>query len=63
MVDNCLRALRALASYHYNETRAGKMGLGSHAAGLKDQGGNLQEGILSRFLHSLLQFLLFEDYR
>lgn len=62
VVDNCLRALRALASYHYNETRAGKMGLGSHAAGLKDQGGNLQEGILSRFLRSLLQFLLFEDY-
>lgn len=61
VVDNCLRALRALASYHYNETRAGKMGLGSHA-GLKDQGGNLQEGILSQFLRSLMQFLLFEDY-
>ncbi|XP_024025186.1 exportin-4 [Morus notabilis] len=62
VVDNCLRALRALASYHYIETRGGKTGLGSHAAGLKDQGGNLQEGILSRFLRSLLQLLLFEDY-
>lgn len=59
----CLRALRALASYHYVETSAGKVGLGSHAAGLKDPGGNFKEGILSRFLRSILQLLLFEDYR
>ncbi|PON54527.1 Armadillo-type fold containing protein [Trema orientale] len=62
VVDMCLRSLRALASYHYLETTGGKIGLGSHAAGLKDQGGNIQEGILSRFLRSLLQLLLFEDY-
>ncbi|XP_050143396.1 uncharacterized protein LOC126619158 [Malus sylvestris] len=62
IVDMCLRALRALASYHYKETSAGKVGLGSHAAGLKDSGGNFQEGILSRFLRSVLQLLLFEDY-
>lgn len=59
----CLRALRALASYHHKETSAGKVGLGSHAAGLKDPGGNFQEGILSRFLRSVLQLLLFGDYR
>ncbi|VVA33066.1 PREDICTED: exportin-4 [Prunus dulcis] len=62
IVDMCLRALRVLASYHYVETSAGKVGLGSHAAGLKDPGGNFKEGILSRFLRSVLQLLLFEDY-
>lgn len=41
----------------------GKTGLGLHASGLKDPGGNFQEGIFSRFLRSLLQLLLFEDYR
>ncbi|KAI6698236.1 hypothetical protein NL676_018355 [Syzygium grande] len=30
VVNMCLRALRALASYHYKETASGKMGLGSH---------------------------------
>ncbi|KAE8009944.1 hypothetical protein FH972_006349 [Carpinus fangiana] len=62
VVDMCLRALKALASYHYTQTVCGKTGLGLHIAGLKDPGGNLQEGILSRFLRSLLQLLLFEDY-
>lgn len=59
----CLRSLKALASYHYKETGMGKTGLGFHASGLKDPGGNFQEGIFSRFLRSLLQLLLFEDYR
>ncbi|KAL6142910.1 hypothetical protein ACLB2K_061185 [Fragaria x ananassa] len=62
VVDMCLRALRALASYHHKERSAGKVGLGSHAAGLKDPGGNFQEGILSQFLRSVLQLLLFGDY-
>ncbi|KAG6700565.1 hypothetical protein I3842_08G118500 [Carya illinoinensis] len=62
VVDMCLRALKALASYHYNETGSGRTGLGLHASGIMDPGGNFQEGILSRFLHSLLQLLLFEDY-
>lgn len=62
VVDMCLRALKALASYHYKETGASKAGLGSNATCYKDPEGNLQEGILSRFLRSLLQFLLFEDY-
>lgn len=63
MVDYCLSALRALASYHYKEIGAGKAGLGSYAAGYKDADGNIQEGILCQFLRSLLQMLLFEDYR
>ncbi|KAL5768135.1 hypothetical protein ACOSQ2_014918 [Xanthoceras sorbifolium] len=62
VVDMCLSALKALACFHYKETVAGKVGLGAHAAGLKDLSGNVQEGILSRFLRSLLQLLLFEDY-
>lgn len=59
----CLRALNALASYHFKETAAGKVGFGSHAAGYKDPNGKMQEGILSQFTQLLLQFLLFEDYR
>ncbi|KAL6989067.1 hypothetical protein U1Q18_014818 [Sarracenia purpurea var. burkii] len=62
VVDMCLRALKALASYHYKEIGAGKDGLGSHATGYKDPDGRLQDGILSRFLRLLLQLLLFEDY-
>lgn len=59
----CLRALKALASYHYKETGAGKVGLGSQATIYKDADGKLQDGILSRFLRLLLQLLLFEDVR
>lgn len=59
----CLRALKALACYHYKEKAKGNIGLGTHAVSLKDSRGNEQEGILSRFLRSLLQLLLFEDYR
>lgn len=63
IVTMCLRALKALASYHYKETKDGNTGLGSHAAGHTDPNGVFREGILSRFLRTLLQFLLFEDYR
>lgn len=59
----CLWALKALASYHYKETSMGKTGLGSQATGVTDANGNIREGILSQFLRSLLQFLLFDDYR
>ncbi|XP_054800845.1 uncharacterized protein LOC129304991 isoform X2 [Prosopis cineraria] len=62
VVNKCLRALQGLASYHYKETIAGRIGLGAHGTGLKDSNGNLQEGLLSLFLRSLLQLLLFEDY-
>ncbi|XP_042518023.1 exportin-4 isoform X3 [Macadamia integrifolia] len=61
IVNMCLRALNALASYHYKETGAGKEGLGSHVAGMMALGGKLQEGILSRFLRVLLELLLFEE--
>lgn len=63
MVSKCLRALQALASYHYKETGNGNIGLGAHTVGHKDLSGNVQEGLLSRFLRSMLQLLLFEDYR
>ncbi|KAG9445689.1 hypothetical protein H6P81_011817 [Aristolochia fimbriata] len=62
VVSNCLSALKALASYHYKERSAGKEGLGMHADGCNDPNGKFQEGILSRFLQSLLNLLLFEDY-
>ncbi|WCJ43784.1 Exportin-4 [Euphorbia peplus] len=62
VVNMCLIALKALASFHYKETCTGKVGLGSHATSIKDPQGNVQEGILSRFLKLLLQLLLFEDY-
>ncbi|KAK2419303.1 exportin-4 protein [Trifolium repens] len=62
VVSKCLRALQALACYHYKETSNGNIGLGAHAMGLKDSSGEVQEGLLSRFLRSLLQLLFFEDY-
>ncbi|XP_059628544.1 uncharacterized protein LOC132271236 isoform X3 [Cornus florida] len=62
VVDMCLSALKALASYHYKEMAAGKVGLGPHALDFKDPDGKSQEGILSRFLRLLLHFLLFDDY-
>ncbi|XP_038715218.1 exportin-4 [Tripterygium wilfordii] len=62
IVSMCLRALKALASYHYKEMGAGKVGLGSNATVVKDANRNLQEGLLGRFLRLLLQLLLFEDY-
>ncbi|TKY61337.1 Exportin-4 protein [Spatholobus suberectus] len=62
VVSKCLRALQALASYHYKETGNGNIGLGAHTVGLKDSSGNVQEDLLSHFLRSLLQLLLYEDY-
>ncbi|XP_026401021.1 exportin-4-like [Papaver somniferum] len=62
VVNMCLGALNGLASFHYKEINTGKEGLGLHAAGHTDPSRNSQEGVLSRFLQSLLQLLLFEDY-
>ncbi|KAK6145319.1 hypothetical protein DH2020_022139 [Rehmannia glutinosa] len=62
VVDLCLRAVKALASHHYKDSGAGKVGLGSHATSYKEPDGKFHEGILGRFLRSLLQLLLFEDY-
>ncbi|KAJ9542463.1 hypothetical protein OSB04_028969 [Centaurea solstitialis] len=62
IVGMCLSSLRAIAFYHYKERAAGRDGLGPHATSYKDANGNFQDGILSRFLRSLLQLILFEDY-
>ncbi|KAD7477480.1 hypothetical protein E3N88_00616 [Mikania micrantha] len=62
IVGMCLRSLRALAFYHYSEREGGRDGLGPHATSHKDANGNFQDGILSKFLRSLLQLVLFEDY-
>ncbi|XP_020259813.1 exportin-4 isoform X1 [Asparagus officinalis] len=63
VVDMCLRAVNALASYHYKERVAGKGGLGAHAIVSQGSNGKLQESIVSHFLRLLLQLLLFEDFR
>lgn len=63
VVDMCLQAIKAFASFHYKEVSGGKVGLGSHATSYKNADGSIHEGVLSRFLRSLLQLLLFEDYR
>lgn len=60
IVDMCLRAVYALASYHYKRRNAGREGLGAHAI---DSQGTVQESILRHFLRMLLQLLLFEDFR
>ncbi|KAK9137879.1 hypothetical protein Sjap_008473 [Stephania japonica] len=62
VVNMCLEALNGLACYHYKERVCGKEGLGSCASGFRDQNGQVIEGVLSRFLRSLLQLLLFGDY-
>ncbi|KAK4801722.1 hypothetical protein SAY86_022209 [Trapa natans] len=62
VVNMCLRALKALASYQYKETAAGKVGLGSHASDPRNPNGGTENRIFGRFLRELLQFLLFEDY-
>ncbi|GFP96740.1 exportin-4 [Phtheirospermum japonicum] len=62
VVDMCLRSVKALACHHYKDRGAGKVGLGSHATSYNEPDGKYHEGILGRFLRSLLQLLLFEDY-
>ncbi|XP_076931070.1 uncharacterized protein LOC143596096 isoform X2 [Bidens hawaiensis] len=62
VVGMCLRSLRALAFYHYTEREGGRDGLGPHATSYKDADGTFQDGILGKFLRSLLQLILFEDY-
>lgn len=63
VVEKCLRAVNALASYHYKERNAGNEGLGAQATGSHGSNGKLQDSILSHFLRLLLQLLLFEDFR
>jgi len=63
VVDMCLRAVSALASYHYSERIAGNGGLAAHAIDSQGSNGKVQESIVSHFLQMLLQVLLFEDFR
>nr|XP_010934314.3 LOW QUALITY PROTEIN: exportin-4-like [Elaeis guineensis] len=63
VVEKCLSAVNALASYHYKERNAGKEGLGAQTTDSHGLNGNLQDSILSHFLKLLLQLLLFEDFR
>ncbi|CAN6479474.1 unnamed protein product [Victoria cruziana] len=63
VVNMSLTAVSVLASYHYKERCLGKEGLGLHVAGYEDANGKHKEGILASFLRSLLQLLLFEDYK
>lgn len=63
VVDMCLRAVDALASYHYKEKTTGKGGLGAHAIDFQGSNGKVQETITRHFLHMLMQALLFEDFR
>ncbi|XP_073000684.1 uncharacterized protein [Typha latifolia] len=63
VIEKCLAAVSALASYHFKDRSAGKQGLDTHVMESQSLNGKLQEGILSHFLRLLLQLLLFEDFR
>lgn len=62
VIELCLRAVEALATYHYKERIAGREGLSAHTSNSQING-NLHENITSHFLRLLLQSLLFEDLR
>ncbi|XP_020178756.1 uncharacterized protein [Aegilops tauschii subsp. strangulata] len=63
VVERCLTAVNALASYHFKERLGGRGGLGSQVMESEGSNGKLQESISSHFLRLLLQLLLFEDFR
>ncbi|VAH16318.1 unnamed protein product [Triticum turgidum subsp. durum] len=63
VVERCLTAVNALASYHFKERLGGRGGLGSQVMESDGSNGKLQESISSHFLRLLLQLLLFEDFR
>lgn len=63
VVERCLTAVDALASYHFKERLGGRGGLSSQLMESEGSNGKLQESILSHFLRILLQLLLFEDFR
>ncbi|CAL9153708.1 unnamed protein product [Musa hybrid cultivar] len=63
IVDKCLRAVNALASYHYKEKIASKEGLGAKAMSSEESNGEFQQSILSYFLRLLIQLLLYQDFR
>ncbi|KAG6476439.1 hypothetical protein ZIOFF_065680 [Zingiber officinale] len=63
IVEKCLRAVTALASYHYREKIIGKEGLAKMAMSSPQSTGDFQDSILSYFLRLLLQLLLSQDFR
>ncbi|XP_066370501.1 uncharacterized protein [Miscanthus floridulus] len=63
VVERCLAAVNALASYHFKEILGGRGGLNSQLMESEGSNGKLQESISSHFLRLLLQILLFEDFR
>ncbi|MCO5598035.1 hypothetical protein L7F22_052124 [Adiantum nelumboides] len=62
VVNMSLTALNAIAFYHYQAMCKGGEGLGQYALETRDSNGVVQEGVLDRFLRTLLQYLLFENY-
>jgi hypothetical protein len=63
VVNMSLTALNALAFYQYQAICRGQEGLGVHAVASSRPDGTVKEGVLAHFLRSVMQFLLFEDYR
>lgn len=63
VVNMSLTALNAVAFYHYHAVCRGQEGLGAHALSTPGPDGAPKEGVLAHFLRSVMQFLLFEDYR
>ncbi len=63
VVSMSLTALNAVAFYHYQAICRGQEGLGVHVLSIQDTQGVVKEGVLAHFLRSVMQFLLFDDYR
>jgi hypothetical protein len=63
VVSMSLTALNAVAFYHYQAICRGQEGLGVHVLSIQDAQGVVKEGVLAHFLRSVMQFLLFDDYR
>ncbi|KAG0452957.1 hypothetical protein HPP92_025621 [Vanilla planifolia] len=62
-VDMCLRAINALASYHFREQAVGRGGLPTHMVDSSCPDWRIQENICSHFLRLLVQLVLYEDFR
>ncbi|KAG0452921.1 hypothetical protein HPP92_025585 [Vanilla planifolia] len=58
-----LRAINALASYHFREQAVGRGGLPTHMVDSSCPDWRIQENICSHFLRLLVQLVLYEDFR
>ncbi|KAJ3682348.1 hypothetical protein LUZ60_014921 [Juncus effusus] len=63
IVEKCLAAINALASFHFKERSSAKEGLSPQILEIEGPNGKLQETVSSHFLRLLLQILIFEDFR